>query len=1489
MMPQTIPAAVMGESYEAVPGFPVSPQPAAETLRARARALADELVWLPNVRSSRTFATRCRMLAAKLERALRKDRNAKNHGSSVESLRQKTALLESSFSDVYEALHGLRKIPHVRTATGTVVPRALAIAEDCLTAVNYRCDRSAFALYVEAFQQVSVLNLAELWTLIAVFKGVLLERLLDDWLSSSQSAGQEEEVASCLESLRTINRIPWPQVIEPLIVFDRFLQQDPVGAYNHMEAESRAFYRRQVANIAEYSDLTEREVAEAALKLAQDAYRQPHRDARVARRLSHIGYYLIAEGVTELRRKAGFWPPMSQRLHTFITSHPDEWHISAIMFLTAIIAVTSVHLSGFDYWSFGTFLFMLLVLLLPCSEAAVQIVNHAVASLLTPQILPKLDFSNGIPDSCAALVAVPTLLLDESQVQKLVSDLEVRFLGNQDRNLHFALLTDLPDSTEPPTETEPLVILCAQLIAKLNEKYEGHGSGPFFLLHRKRRYNRREHTWMGWERKRGKLLQLNRFLQGNADEYAATEGNLQVLRTVRFVITLDGDTLLPRGAARRMVGTLAHPLNQAIIDPDRNVVVTGYGILQPRVGVSVQSTARSRLAKVFSGQTGLDIYTRAVSDVYQDLYGEGSYVGKGIYEVDVLHRLFDGRFRSNLLLSHDLIEGAYARSGLVTDLEIIEDYPSLYRAYNRRKHRWLRGDWQIVEWLLPTVPAPGGRRVPNPISLVSRWKILDNLRRALVEPATFLLFVLGWFVLPGPAWYWTLATLCLLFLPVLVSMLLKLTRAVAGRRSALTEVLPDGLAAASLGVLLTLTFLAHQMLLSIDAMARALARRAVTGERLLEWVTAAEEERGLDRRTPLDRYLDWTPLLAVTLGVLIWWLRGRSVLAALPILLLWAGSKSVSVWLDRPPRIQPTKSHRDRIFLRRIALRTWRFFVEFSHAENGWLIPDHVRESPFVIDQRVSPTNLGLLLNSRQAACQLGYLTLPEFVELTQATLATVASFPRYRGHFYNWYDAVTCEALRPLIVSSVDSGNLVASLWTLEQGALEQLHRPLVGPHLGEGLADYLRELIAAGRLPRRTLWRFLRASRANWLDAIVNFSNDSLPGNRCASEHVPDSQWFMEQLLLRIDSIKTMVAVYTPWLLPELRDAVEDLPDLGFGPWRDISLGQMPEFCDALQRHISLATPSTSDEQNRLRRQLGKLLPTARATSAQLIHGLRKIAMQARDVAEQTDFTFLLNRDRGLLAVEFDAETQKLSAWCYDQLASESRLAAFIAIAKGDIPQESWFALGRYHKLTDGRIVLLSWSGTMFEYLMPCLWMNTYPDTLLDRAGIEAVRAQHLHAARLGVPWGVSESASSQKLDDGSYKYFAFGLPQLALRDSHPKALVISPYSTFLALHVHASDALNNINRLSRCGIVGSYGMYESGDFSNRKVIWRRRPEIVRSWMAHHQGMSLLAIANSLTDGVIRHWFHSNPSVRATELLLQERPVTRVNLRSHKLRIAA
>jgi cyclic beta-1,2-glucan synthetase len=1123
----------------------------------------------------------------------------------------------------------------------------------------------------------------------------------------------------------------------------------------------------------------------------------------------------------------------------------------------------------------GLILLTMIVLLLPCSQSAVQVVNYLITSILRPRILPKLDFSKKIPDDCITLVAIPSLLLNENQVRRLVEDLEVRFLGNHDRNLHFALLTDLPDSPFPPREDDPLVELCSSLITELNEKYADLRMGSFLLLHRHRTYNPREQAWMGWERKRGKILDLNKLLRRQFDSFPIKVGDVSILQRIRFVITLDSDTELPRGSAHRMIGALDHPLNQAIIDPELNIVVAGYGILQPRVVVSVQSAARSRLAKIYSGQTGLDIYTQAISDVYQDLYGEGTFAGKGIYEVDVLQRVLDGRFPQNALLSHDLVEGAYARAGLVSDIQVIEDYPSHYSAYNRRKHRWLRGDWQVVEWLTSRVPDETGTRRENPISVISQWKILDNLRRSLVEPATFLLFVLGWLCLPGSPRSWTLAAIAILFVPAWCRAIFELVRAAGERRLATARSAVRGLLAANVNVLLSLTFLAHQMLLSVDAMIRTLVRRIVTRRRLLQWETAAEAELAAKTRSPADVYLDWALPLAVGVGLVVGSVRPEALLAALPVVLLWAGSKSASVWLNLPPRAPRNQvSEEDRVFLRGAALRTWRYFAEFSNEEHNWLIPDNTQGEPLRVAPRLSPTNLGLLLNCRQVACRFGYLAVPEFADQTQKTLDSMAKLEKYRGHLFNWYDTRTLQALPPRFVSSVDNGNLVASLWTLDQGCRELLRQPLLPSSLVDGLMDHLRILRDEKVLSRRSFFAIDKAlSAPNWLRAILTWRDADLE-TVCerALQRGGDVYWFAVQAQSQVASIKKMVRTYTPWLLPEFEPLINKE-----SAWKgdNVPIERLPGFIDQLASRLQ--SLSNSEPEQALAERLLAQLPEARQLSVRLISDLRQLASQARELVAGMDFRFLLHPQRKLLSVGFDVESQQLNAACYDLLASEARTAVFVAIAKDEIPQETWFMLGRPYTLDQGRPVLCSWTGTLFEYLMPFIWMRSFPDTLLERSREAAVRAQRAYTAKKHIPWGISESACAKKDDSGVYNYFAFGIPSLALQKGEMNAIVISPYSTFLALPVDPDEALKNLREMSERGWVGPYGFYEAADFTfPAQRSWRRRGELVRCWMAHHQGMSLLSIANFLGDGMVQHWFHREPRVQATELLLQEKPVT-------------
>ncbi|HUJ95955.1 MAG TPA: glucoamylase family protein [Terriglobales bacterium] len=1401
-------------------------------------------------------------------------------------LRDNSRLLSTELRHGQETVRELDHTPHVRMRDGGITPRIVALAEGFLAAAHYKFTEAAFRLYVDSFQEITALDMKELYALVPALKLALLEHIA---AQTVQLATREEEIgdiADCLRSLRELSETSWQEMLEGLIIFDRLLSRDPAGAYARMDSESRDRYRNEIADIAKASGLTEMEVAARALSLAQEAQRESFADPRVALRRRHVGYYLFGEGTAALHQRTGFRPTLRRRIASFLRQHPDEFFFPGVASLTLAFMSAVLLLLTDNHTPPHVILGLMAVLLLPCSQGAVQVMNYLITSLLPPQTLPKLDFSEAVPDDCVTLVAVPCLLLTEKQVHKLVDDLEVRFLGNHDPNIHFALVTDLPDSFEPSSEDDPLVNLCSELVRNLNEKYRGQGMGSFFLLHRHRLYNACERVWMGWERKRGKLLDLNCLLQHEADNFPVKVGNTAVLSQVRYVITLDADTELPRGSAHRLVATMAHPLNQAIIDPQRNVVITGYGILQPRVGVSVQSATSSRLASIYSGETGLDIYSRAVSDVYQDLYGEGSFAGKGIYEVSTLHRVLHQRFPCDALLSHDLIEGAYARAGLVSDIQVIEDYPSRYTAYNRRKHRWLRGDWQITGWLLPVVSDQSRRLVANPISLVSRWKILDNLRRSLVEPATFLLFVLGWLVLPGSALRWTLATLSLLFVPAGFQFIFAMTRAVLRRRWDFAREAVSGLVAASGNLLLMLTFLAHQALLSLDAIVRVLVRRIVTRRRLLEWETFAQTELSAARRTPIDVYLDWTPALAFGFGVLVFFAQRSSFAPALPILALWACSKRLSLWLNQPRHASRDEvSAKDASLLRRSALWTWRYFAEFSTAEHNWLILDNVQEEPASIAARVSPTNLGLLLNARQVACEFGYLTVPEFAEQTQRTLATVFKLPRYRGHLLNWYDTRTLEPLAPMFVSSVDSGNLLASLWSLQQGALKRLRQPLLPHSLGEGLADHLR-VVAGMDSASRTRLRGLagRVNGENWLQHLLELPNLLAPEPPADSGKAKD--WFAKQGELRLHRIRNVANTYAPWLLPEF-SLLRDDPTIHVKFDLDnLIVERLPNFIDALAVCLEFAAVPDDDsgERSFLVQRLRSLLPGARAAALRLIQDLQTVAADAGRLADEMDFRFLLNRRRKLLSAGYDVETEQLHGACYDLLATESRIAVFAAIAKENIPQECWFTLGRGHTLDQGRPVLLSWTGTMFEYLMPTLWTRSYPNTLLERSQIAAVRSQQAFAARKRVPWGISESGFFALSETGQYHYRAFGVPQLSIQKTEPKTLVISPYSTFLALPVDPKAAVRNVRRMAREGWLGEYGFYEAADFTRSRRPWLQRCGLVRCWMAHHQGMTLLALANFLHRGVMQECFHANPRVKATELLLQEKPVAAARRRRYR-----
>jgi cyclic beta-1,2-glucan synthetase len=1467
-------------------GLQEKPTVSYATLREQAQKLSSQWELISSDTKTARLSERLNRLKARLASIL----NTCRRTASLQQLTPELELLESTRMLESALLVGddtsatFAALPHVRIGSDEALPRTVNLTEGYLSAAEGIWSPESLTVYVQEAQRRDALLLDEITMLPQALKLAQLEYILDR-AEEAFAAGplpsiEQSPFSTILHSMRRLNQFEWRTVLEPLIAFDTILREDPSGVFASMEDETRRSYHMQIAELARHANASEVQTAQIALSLALQASRSPDPDQRHAFRTSHIGYYLFAEGLPDLSQRIGFHAPLIDRLRNFIRVWNEDFYILGIFTLSLLLIVTIIA-PLVPHHGFWAVIGALLLALLPASQGGVDLVNNTVTALMKAQSLHKIDFSEGVPHAASTLVVVPTLLFDEAQIRDLFDELEARYLSNQDPNIHFGLLTDLPDSKTRPLDEDsnPLALFAAERVDELNARYSEEKAGVFFLLHRHRIFNSRQGVWMGWERKRGKLLDLNKYLLNKEDNFPIKAGPMELLRHARYVITLDSDTQLPRGTASRMIGTMAHPLNQAIINPRLRIVTEGYGILQPRVGVSVSSASRSRLAFLYSGETGFDIYTRAVSDVYQDLFGEGIFAGKGIYEVSILDKVLDRRFPRNALLSHDLIEGSYARAGLVTDIEIIDDYPSHYSAHTRRKHRWVRGDWQIAHWLFSRVPDESGRFVINPINTISRWKIFDNLRRSLVEPITFLLFLFGWSFLPGGALYWTIAGLVLLLLPVLVQLAFNLGRALV--KLSLTAA-REGVStfATSFGfTILNLTFLPHHMLLSLDAILRSLNRRFVSGKHLLEWETAAQAEVGR-RTTPLDIYLQLSPFVALVIAFSLTFINIRSMIAAAPILFLWLIAPAVAIWLNSSPRRnEGPLSAEDTRFLQDQALHIWRYFHEFGDEKNHWLIPDNVEEQNLLQVRKLSPTNLGMLFNARQAAYELGFLTLPEFAEATLGTLNTYDRLEKQRGHIYNWYDIETLLPIAPLIVSAVDSGNLAASFYTLHMGSLDLLKRPLLNIDT-VATAEWMRTgsikaadvaLIQQDDTTASTVRTRLRSlfdssrHRSSAVDSAVVSSN------------ARSTNWMACEASSRYAALFRFVEGYLPWLLPQF-ETVFALPPLNETYNHAIpTLESAAGFIADLEFRIDIASRALSDDLSLAASiaELRSMLSAAQLRITRLVDDIGRIGAEANRHADAMEYGFLLVKSRQLLSIGYDGTTHELHSACYDLLASEARIASFIAVAKGDIPQQSWFRLDRSHVLVNGRPALLSWTGTMFEYMMPALWMRSFPNTLITRSLESAVRIQRDHVRQ--IPWGISESGFAKKDPQGRYGYQAWGIPGLASKYGAEDGPVISPYSSFLALSILRKDAIANLRRMVGMNWMGDYGFYEAADYTRGS-----QPELVHSWMAHHQGMCLLAVTNLLRNNIFQRWFHAAPRIRAAELLLHEKPLNKETLKA-------
>ena len=1451
----------------------------------------------------KAFAQSVEKTAEKIEKAVRhlQQQTAREDvpGTDAAMILNHVRFLRPALREAAEALSEDNELPFVEDADASAdVPRVYAVASRYLDATEYAFEKAQFLEWTGVAQESNPLFMRETWNLKGALEFALLEKIAEaagqflrqrEFEANLTSKTLSERLTRCVKTLRQVLALDWTAFFEQMDETERILQADPQGSYAKMDSASREQYRSAVGEMAKHSAWTEHEIARRANELAMEAGAAAHANARIHARRTHVGYYLAGPGRETLNRETGYRPPWTERVRAAMLRSPDYFYLIGIEL--GAIATIALLIWLLDAKSAG--LWALALLLLPATECAVGLANLFVTTFLPPKRLPRLDFSKGIPESCATIVAVPTLLTSEAQVRAAVKSLEVRFLGNRDARLHFALVTDPPDASRQYDEKDELAKLCSGLIEELNARYAKAGRGTFFHFHRHREFNEAEGIWMGWERKRGKILEFNRLLLGEEDAFPVKAGDLSQLRGIRYVISLDVDTALPPGSGHRLVGTLAHPLNAGIINPATNTVEEGYGILQPRIDISFASASRSRLSALFSGDTGFDMYTRAVSDVYQDLFGEGIFTGKGIYEVETFQQVLDQRFPENAVLSHDLIEGAYARAGLVTDVEVIDDYPPDFSSFSRRKHRWIRGDWQIAPWLLPKVRDSLGQPVRNPTCHVSRWKIMDNLRRSVADIAILAALVYGWLFLPAKAPAWTLGILAITFAAAYLRVILPALRPTRDLlRLNFWKNLALDFAKTSALVACRIAFLPHQALVSLDAIARTLARMNFTHKRMLEWETAAEAEATNRRRHVIDSYLTAAALIPVALGAAVLFLRPASAAAALPLLAAWALAPGIVRWLDRTPEAGPEKLEAaDESFVRSSALRTWRFFREFSTAEENWLIPDIVRDTPRVIAHRISTTNLGLLLNSRLAALDFGFTTLAEFTRDSENTFQTIERMPRCKGHLYNWYTTDTLEPVAPLFVSTVDNGNLVCSLWTMQAGFREAQRRLVLPAAMWRGILDHLgllEELIARQAQTqdlRFAIQELRQKAAAHAGEGLNRF--DSLPrlkvdlaifdGVLLASRASDEIRWWAQELGHRVAGLSRAVEDFAPWLLAEFAEVCAARGIARSIRAEELTLESLPRICEGVRREIQAALDAADGDgaaAERLR-GLSEALEKSNRVAKDLTARLAALECEAQSLADSMDFGFLYDPDRKLLSIGYDGAEESVSPWHYDLLPSEARAATFVGVAQGSIPQKTWMNLGRFAGTFQGEPVMLSWTGTMFEYLMPFLWMKAFRGSVLERAGRSAIAAQKKFARARRIPWGTSECSCNEQSPDGHYSYRAFGAAGLAIhRDEYSNDVVVAPYASFLAMQMEPGDAVQNLRRMRDLGWLGAYGFYEAADYTRRRVRRGRSHEVVRNWMAHHQGMSLVAAANVVCDSAMQRRFHANPAVRAAERILHERP---------------
>jgi cyclic beta-1,2-glucan synthetase len=1249
-------------------------------------------------------------------------------------------------------------------------------------------------------------------------EGLSADKIVQDVHSSHTAANVS--VRNIINSMRLISSLDWRDLFENISLVEEKLQENVT--YGKMDFITRDKYRHSIEQLARGSQLTELQVAEALIiKTKNEKEKQ-----------ADIGYYLISKGRYKFEKEIKF----KVKLRSIFL----RWYISnrIVIYLGAILMMTILFVSfclGRTVAHENILYLITFLAIFPASELAITLINRYTVHLLVPRHLPRLNFTKEIPNNFKTFIVVPTMLVNIDEIFGQVDQLEVHYLSNTDNALSFALLSDWKDAPTEILDSDELFLSVAiKQINHLNEKYgkNAEGLNRFFLFHRYRKWNPSEGKWIGWERKRGKLSEFNSYLLGKRDStfIINEEIKLEIPSDIKYVITLDSDTRLPRGAAAQLIGTFAHPLNYPRIDPLTNRVVEGYGILQPRITPTLPTTIDSTIfQRLSSGPCGIDPYAAAISDVYQDLFGEGSYTGKGIYNVEVFEQVLKGRTPENRLLSHDLFEGNFARCGLISDVEFFEDFPSNFEVANARNHRWTRGDWQLLPWIL----GRGGRS----ISVIGRWKMFDNLRRSLLTPLTFILIILLLYVRDINVKPWFLLILISLsmqhVLPLLSGIVfLKKKTSIVVQIQSLLEEFFSGLSR----FILYIVFLPYQSWVLLDAIVRTMFRLIFSKKKLLEWTTSATAKSSTS--TKLNSFIKRmfkTEISVVFLGLLILFHGPTNLTIFYSLIVLWLVSPLIAWRISLPPEKEMIAllNEVDIIFLKNTGRKIWHFFATFVNVNENFLPPDNFQEDPLpVVAHRSSPTNFGLYLISVITARDFGWIGLCEMIERLENTLQSMQTLPRYNGHFYNWYETTDKRALEPRYISSVDNGNLAGHLLALAQSCEEIAAETDYSEKMFYGIQDSLK--IFSEALIKKSDLTIKSA-----FNALADYSFDHY-------QHTSDKNTYLKNLLEKLKALTT--------------EAENGDPEL-----HKISMMIQSE----IQGHV---------------RDFYYFKENSREDITIRLHDIAKLSRQLFD---EMDFSFLYDPTRQLFSIGYRMSDSQLDSSYYDLLASESRLLSFVAIAKGDVPVDHWFRLGRSLTSIEHGAALISWSGSMFEYLMPSLVMNTPTSSLLEQTCRLIVKKQISYANGKLIPWGMSESAYNVRDVHLTYQYSNFGVPELAFKRGLGKDLVIAPYATILAGMYDPISAIKNLKRLADLKMIGEYGFYESIDFTKSRIPdpIKNESAIVKSYMAHHQGMSLVSISNILNESLMINRFHREPIIQSSELLLQER--TPKNITISKTRV--